>query len=55
MSMDKDEYTEAWGEDAIQPPVEGSLQAEAKKKAMAEQAEFDQEFASLAAKEDVKE
>lgn len=49
--MDRDEYTEAWGEDAIQQPEEGSLQAEAKKKALAEQQEFEQEFSALTEKE----
>jgi hypothetical protein len=49
--MDKDEYTEAWGEDAIQPPVDGSLLAEAKKKALADQQEFDGEFTELTKKE----
>lgn len=40
--MEKDEYTEAWGEDAIQPPAEGSVQSEAKKRARAEQDAYDE-------------
>lgn len=53
--MDKDEYTEAWGEDAIQPPVEGSLVAEAKKKAEADEQAFQDEFDALTKEEGARE
>ncbi len=48
---EQDEYTQAWGEGAIVPPDEKTVQGEARKKAVQDQADFEDEFADLVAKE----
>lgn len=49
---DHDEYTQAWGEGAIVPPDEKTVQGEARKKASQDQADFEEEFANLVAQDD---
>lgn len=46
-----DEYTQAWGEGAIVPPAELTVQGEARKKAKQDQKDFESEFADLVAKD----